>query len=94
MKALQDFAALSDHRDADMMILAVLSHGRDGHIYARDGSVIDTEVIYSKFNNTNCPMLRGKPKFFIIQACRGDTTDVSMPEDEEFFDLDEKVPSR
>ncbi len=51
-----------------MMILAVLSHGRDGHIYTSDGSVIATESIYEKFNNNNCPLLKGKPKFFIIQV--------------------------
>ncbi len=56
------------------MILAVLSHGRDGHIYATDGSVIYVESIYEKFNNSRCPLLQGKPKFFIIQACRGDNT--------------------
>ncbi len=51
-----------------MMILAVLSHGRDGHVYASDGKVVATESIYEKFNNSGCPNLRGKPKFFIIQV--------------------------
>ena len=61
-----------------MMILVILSHGRDSAIFASDGTCIPTEEIYKKFNNENCPALMGKPKFFIIQACRGDETDAGM----------------
>ncbi len=79
------------HAAADMMILAILSHGRDGHIYASDGAVIGVESIYEKFNNQHCPALKGKPKFFIIQACRGDETDsaAAMYGDEASGDLAE-----
>ncbi len=73
-QTLEAFAGLDDHREADMMILAVLSHGRDGHVFATDGTVVEVETIYEKFNNMRCPHLRGKPKFFIIQACRGDNS--------------------
>lgn len=96
LKALKDFAAHPDHRDADMMVLVILSHGTDGRIITTDGRQFETEAIYLEFNNTNCPLLRGKPKFFIIQACRGDTTDSVTDRlgdgDDEFFN--EKVPSR
>ena len=67
------------------MILAVLSHGRDGQVVTSDGLPVDTEDIYARFNNTNCPLLQGKPKFFIVQACRGDETDVSFPDRNEMF---------
>lgn len=66
---LEKFADNPLHKDADMMILAVLSHGRDGHVYTNDGQVISTERIYERFNNHYCPSLKGKPKFFIIQVC-------------------------
>jgi len=85
LTCLREFANNPDHRKADMMILAVLSHGRDGQIIASDGLVVETEDIYAKFNNSNCPLLQGKPKFFIVQACRGDDTDVSFPENVEMF---------
>ncbi len=65
---LRSFAALEDHEDANMMILAVLSHGRDGHVYTADNQVVATEMIYETFNNYHCPLLKGKPKFFIIQV--------------------------
>ena len=28
-----------------------------------------------RFNNEGCPELKGKPKFIILQACRGDDVD-------------------
>ena len=56
-----------------------MSHGRENELIAVDGLGIQLETIFEKFNNTNCPMLAGKPKFFIIQACRGDKTDRPFP---------------
>jgi hypothetical protein len=65
---IHSFARNPLHKKTDMMILAILSHGRDGHVYASDGAVIGIESIYEKFNNQHCPALQGKPKFFIIQV--------------------------
>jgi len=65
---IYNFSRNRNHVPSHMMILVVLSHGRDGHIYAADGRVISTESIYEKFNNQFCPLLKGKPKFFIIQV--------------------------
>ena len=67
-RELQRFAKDPGHRESDMMILAILSHGREGNVFASDGTVIAIESIYEKFNNRNCPALQGKPKFFIIQV--------------------------
>ena len=33
---------------------------------------------FRSFNNENCPGLRGKPKFFIFQACQGQDTDYGV----------------
>ena len=67
-RELEVFAEERGHREADMMVLVILSHGREGNVYASDGTVIEIEKIYEKFNNRNCPALQGKPKFFIIQV--------------------------
>ena len=58
------------HAKADMMILVILSHGRDGKIITSSGREYQIESIYEKFNNRECPFLKGKPKFFIIQVIR------------------------
>ena len=47
-------------------------------MYAADGQSINMEYIYEFFNNRNCPLLRGKPKFFIVQSCRGDRPDAGV----------------
>jgi len=57
------------------MILVILSHGQDGYIETTDGRKVNLEAIFEQFNNQYCPNLKGKPKFFIIQACRGDSID-------------------
>ena len=51
-------------------------------VYAADGQSINMEYIYEFFNNRNCPLLRGKPKFFIVQACRGDRPDQGVDNSE------------
>ena len=65
---LHKFANNPSHEQADMMILAVLSHGRDGKIITSGGREVHIETIYEQFNNHMCPLLKGKPKFFIIQV--------------------------
>ena len=75
---LKSFAENPDHVRSDMMILVVLSHGRENQLISVDGLGVDLELMFEHFNNVNCPVLIGKPKFFIIQACRGVRTDQSL----------------
>lgn len=71
-KAAQD----EDNPSYDAFIGVILSHGRfKDTIAGIDESTIALDVILDKFNNKNCPSLRGKPKMFFIQACRGDLAD-------------------
>jgi len=79
-REVQGFAELEEHRDADMAVVVIMSHGRHGLVAACDGREIETEWILRQFNNQGCPALRGKPKFFIFQACRGDDMDFGSPE--------------
>jgi len=76
-RLLMDFTDRPEHRKADMTIVCVLSHGTEhGKVAASDGLAIDIEVdILRRFNNDFCPALLGKPKFFVFQACRGETQD-------------------
>ena len=39
---------------------------------------INLKTILRRFNNQYCPNLKGKPKFFIVQACRGDDVDFGL----------------
>lgn len=64
------FANLPEHQDMQMAILIVLTHGEDGYLMGSDGLRLPIEWVLLKFNNDQCPNLKGKPKFFIFQACR------------------------
>jgi len=81
-KVITEFCCNKMHKEADMAVVVILSHGKDGVVYASDGQSINMEYIYEFFNNRNCPNLMGKPKFFIVQACRGDRPDQGVEEEE------------
>ena len=69
------FAGKEDHAEGDMTAVVVMSHGRDGAICTSEGRELETEWILKQFNNEGCPRLRGKPKLFIFQSCRGHADD-------------------
>ena len=39
---------------------------------------MSTEYVLRSFNNDACKSLKGKPKFFVFQACRGDDVDYGI----------------
>lgn len=67
-------AAEANHSDADCFLLVFLSHGENDHVYTFDGK-ISIQSITSLFKGDKCKSLVGKPKIFILQACRGDEHD-------------------
>ncbi|XP_022621136.1 caspase-6 isoform X1 [Seriola dumerili] len=67
-------AAEDDHSDADCFLLVFLSHGENDHVYTYDGK-ISIQDITSMFKGDKCRSLVGKPKIFVLQACRGDKHD-------------------
>lgn len=60
-----------DHSRLDCLVVAILSHGVNGQIYGTDGVLLSVEELMTNFKGTRCPSLAGKPKVFILQACRG-----------------------
>ncbi|XP_005092532.1 caspase-3 [Aplysia californica] len=71
MTSLLYDAAASDHSDHDCFGCAVLSHGREGLVYAKDGHV-PLDLLVLPFKGDRCPSLIGKPKLFFIQACQSE----------------------
>ena len=64
----------------DSFVCCILSHGRDGEIIATDGKPVRLNSITEELKD--CQQLRGKPKMFFIQACRGRALDGRIDEDE------------
>ena len=67
---------VSNHNfiDSDCLLIAVLSHGEQNVIYAKN-TAYSTSVLFDRFTPDKCPTLAGKPKIFVIQACQGDKLD-------------------
>jgi len=67
-----------DHSDMDCVLLVILSHGTNGgYVSGTDGDIA-IDILTSPFMEKNCPTLVGKPKCFIIQACRGSNFDLGV----------------
>ncbi|XP_053112394.1 caspase-6 isoform X2 [Hemicordylus capensis] len=64
----------AEHEDADCFMCVFLSHGEGDHIYSYDAK-IQIQSLTEMFKGDKCPSLVGKPKIFVIQACRGDKHD-------------------
>ncbi|XP_066254302.1 caspase-1-like [Euwallacea similis] len=67
-------AAAMDHSDHDCILIAVLSHGEMGIVYAKD-TPYKPDNLWAPFTADRCPTLAGKPKMFFLQACQGDKLD-------------------
>lgn len=66
--------AAKDHSECDCFVLVILSHGEEGIVYGTDQTV-EIKDLTRYFKGDTCSSLIGKPKIFIIQACRGYQTD-------------------
>ena len=74
LRLLTDTAE-KDFSRYDCFVCVILSHGSKDGIYGTDDKVINIEAITSLFRRDECPALEGKPKIFLIQACRGNQRD-------------------
>ncbi|XP_064611430.1 caspase-2-like isoform X2 [Liolophura sinensis] len=86
---VKTYSELDVHNHVDSCIMAILSHGDlNGMVYGVDGIRVNFKEMYGCFNIDKCPQLQGKPKLFILQACRGqrwNSSHVGTPESE--FDV-------
>ena len=70
-RILNDIAAM-DHAKYDCLMVAILTHGDYGDLlYGTTGQGIVIQEVIETLSGRRCPTLIGKPKIFIIQACRG-----------------------
>ncbi|KAB0392429.1 hypothetical protein E2I00_009868 [Balaenoptera physalus] len=70
-------ASTTSHADANCFLCVFLSHGEGNHIYVYDAK-IEIQTLTGLFKGDKCQSLVGKPKIFIIQACRGNQHDVPV----------------
>ncbi|KAL1783677.1 caspase-14 [Sigmodon hispidus] len=56
--------------------VVLMAHGEEGLLKGEDEKMVRLEDLFEVLNNKNCKGLRGKPKVYIIQACRGENRDL------------------
>uniref|UniRef100_A0A7S0S796 Caspase family p20 domain-containing protein n=1 Tax=Mantoniella antarctica TaxID=81844 RepID=A0A7S0S796_9CHLO len=52
-------------------ICVIMGHGRAGHVGIKNGAIDLKEDVFQHFKANKCKAFRGKPKIFIVNACRG-----------------------
>ena len=55
----------------DHLVVVIMSHGELGNFRTSGGEFFETEEF--RKGVCACPLLDGKPKFFVINACRGES---------------------
>ncbi|XP_042878714.1 uncharacterized protein LOC122257485 [Penaeus japonicus] len=70
-KALLQFRDEKIHAEVDSLVVVFMSHGAEEYMCTTDGEIIYDQEVIEYFNDVNCPALKGKPKYFIFQHCRG-----------------------
>ena len=58
-RVLEQASAETDHSDADCILIAVLSHGELGILYATDHAY-QPDRLWAPFNAEKCPTLAGE----------------------------------
>ncbi|XP_060783880.1 caspase-3b [Neoarius graeffei] len=80
MTQLLKSVSQEDHSQSAMFVCVILSHGDEGVIYGTD-DFIELKTLTGLFRGDRCLSLVGKPKLFIIQACRGTDLDPGIETD-------------
>ena len=81
MKKILKNLSLEDHRDADCLFVALFTHGTDnGRLYDAEGTDYSQDELWKPFLDEDSS-LSGKPKIFVIQACRGEKVGLAFVSD-------------
>ena len=69
-----------DYSNVDCVVIAILTHGSSGdQLLGVDGGHVTLDQLLTFFDGNRCSQtLAGKPKIFIIEACRGDKEDLGI----------------
>ena len=70
-QTLKAFARRPEHKNLDSCVVCVLIHGENCELCGVDGKTVSVPECMSYFNREKCPGMAGKPKIFILEACRG-----------------------
>lgn len=68
-----------DHANSDCFVCIIMSHGVNGSIWSVDTNLIELNDLAKPIRE--CPTLVGKPKVFVINACRGQKHDCGVVAD-------------
>ena len=71
-EALPRMKGLVENGNCDRFYLFVLSHGNENGVLGIDEQVIPVKDIVKPFQHDQMKSMKGFPKLFFIQACRGD----------------------
>lgn len=78
-KVAKDVAS-QDHSKFDAFVFVIMSHGGNNDALGGvDGRPLNIEDVMMEFKAIHCPSLQNKPKVFLIQCCRGTTTEFISP---------------
>lgn len=59
--------------NVDSLIIFFLTHGKDPYLfYTNDQKEVNLFYIRGLFTDSQCPAMKGKPKIFFMNYCRGD----------------------
>lgn len=77
--------SLKNHHDSDCFVLVVMAHGAGSDKITIKNGTFAMDRLWQPFIGNNCTALKGKPKLFFIQSCRGKLEEVvpsQNPEDD------------
>ena len=71
-ECLKKFATSKGRYYDKAVVIIIMSHGGNGCVLGsdHDGNTLNLNKVFSYFTDEACPALKGKPKVFMIDACR------------------------